>query len=57
LPGWWVEQKPARESRFAKVANSKALPKFLPAGPAVLNEKQVNAIAAKIEARCRDVEY
>jgi hypothetical protein len=57
LPGWWVEQKPGRESRLAKVTNPKTLARFLPAGPAVLNEKQINAIASKLEARCRDVEF
>ena len=57
LPGWWVELKPSRESRLAKVTNPKALAKFLPAGLAVLSEKQISAIACKIDDRCRDVEY
>jgi hypothetical protein len=57
LPGWWVENKPSRDSRFCRVANSKALAKFLSVGPAVLDQRQIEAIAAKLEARCRDVEY
>jgi hypothetical protein len=57
LPGWWVELKPARESRLCRVVNPKGLPKLLPGGAAVLDERQVASIAAKLEARCRDVEY
>jgi len=57
LPGWFVEMKPSRESRFAKVTNPKGLPRFLTSGPAVLNDEQIAAIATKLEARCRDVEY
>lgn len=57
LPGWWVEMKPARESRLAKVTNPKGLPKFLASGPNVLDATKIAAIAMKLEARCRDVEY
>lgn len=57
LPGWWVENKPSRDSRLCRVVNSKGLAKFLPNGPATLGQKQIDAIAAKLEARCRDVEY
>lgn len=57
LPGWWVEMKPARETRLCRVVNPKGLPKLLPGGSAVLDERQVASIAAKLEARCRDVEY
>jgi uncharacterized membrane protein (DUF485 family) len=57
LPGWWVELKPSRESRMARVINPKGLPKVLSNGPAVLNERQVEAIAARLDARCRDVVY
>jgi len=57
LPGWWVESKPSRESRLCRVTNPKGLPKFLASGSAVLSPKQINDIAAKLEARCRDVEY
>ncbi|MDI1248419.1 MAG: nuclease-related domain-containing protein [Lacunisphaera sp.] len=57
LPGWWVENKPSRDSRLCRVVNSKVLAKFLPNGPATLGQKQIDALAAKLEARCRDVEY
>lgn len=57
LPGWWVENKPSRDSRLCRVLNSKGLPKFLANGPTTLEQKQIDAIAAKLEARCRDVEY
>jgi hypothetical protein len=57
LPGWWVENKPSRDSRLCRVVNSKVLAKFLPNGPETLDPKQIDAIAAKLEARCRDVEY
>lgn len=57
LPGWWVEMKPSRDSRLCRVTNPKSLAKFLPAGATVLDQRQVDAIAAKLEARCRDVEY
>jgi len=57
LPGWWVEMKPTRESRLARVTNPKALPKFLASGPAMLNAVQIATIADKLAARCRDVEY
>jgi len=57
LHGWWVEMKPSRDSRMAKVTNPKGLSRFLASGPAVLSQIQIDAIAAKLEARCRDVEY
>lgn len=57
LPGWWVENKPARDARMAKVTNPKALPRFISAGPVVLNAAQIASIAGKLESRCRDVEY
>lgn len=57
LPGWWVENKPSRDSRLCRVINSKGLPKFLASGPAVLDQRQMDNIAANLEARCRDVEY
>ena len=57
LPGWWVEDKPSRDPRRCRVVNPKGLAAFLPAGAAVLDARQVAAIAAKLEARCRDVAY
>jgi hypothetical protein len=57
LPGWWVEMKPSRDSRVCRVTNPKGLTKFLPNGSAILTPQQVNNIAVKLEARCRDVEY
>lgn len=57
LPGWWIENKPSQDSRLCRVTNPKGLPSFLTRGPVVLDPKQIAAIAAKLEARCRDVEY
>jgi hypothetical protein len=57
LPGWWVDTKPARDSRLARVTNPKGLSKFLPSGPAILTEKQIGIVAAKLEARCRNVAF
>jgi hypothetical protein len=57
LPGWWVENKPSRDSRLCRVVNSKALAKFLANGSPVLDPRQIEIIAAKLESRCRDVEY
>lgn len=57
LPGWWVEMKPSRESRQCRVANPKALAKFIPSGPSFLSPPQIAAISAKLEARCRDVAF
>jgi hypothetical protein len=57
LPGWWVENKPSRDSRICRLVNPKALPQFLSNGSTVLTSQQITAIAAKLEARCRDVEY
>lgn len=57
LPGWFLELKPARSSRFCKVANPKWLAGMLTSGRAILNQSQIDAISTKLEARCRDVEY
>ena len=57
LPGWFVEPKPSRDSRMCRVTNPKGLPKFLASGSPLLSPKQIDAIAAKLEARCRDVKY
>jgi hypothetical protein len=57
LPGWWVEMKPSRDPRPCRVTNPKGLSKFLPGGVVVLAQDQIAAIAAKLEARCRDVAY
>jgi hypothetical protein len=58
LPGWWVQEvKPMKNPRLARVANPKWLPKWLSGAPVILNEKQVAAIASKLEERCRDVKY
>jgi hypothetical protein len=57
LPGWFVEMKPAQESRFCRVVNPSWLPDLLSAERAVLTRQQVDAAAAKLEARCRDVVY
>ena len=57
LPGWWVENKPSRDSRLCQVVNAKGLAKFLPVGAAIFDARQIEAVAAKLEARCRDVEY
>lgn len=57
LPGWFVEPRPSRDSRMCRVTNPKGLSKFLPSGPAVLDAAKIAAIATKLEARCRDVEY
>jgi hypothetical protein len=57
LPGWWVEMKPSRDTRLCRVTNPKGLPKLLPTGGTILSPQQIEAIAGKLEARCRDVEY
>lgn len=57
LPGWWVELKPARDSRLCRVTNPKGLTKLLPSGPTVLAAPQIHNIAVKLEARCRDVAF
>jgi hypothetical protein len=56
LPGWWLEMKPARESRLCRVVNPKWLPSLLRKQPALLSPKQIELIALRLEARCRDVE-
>jgi hypothetical protein len=57
LPGWWLEIRPSKNPRLCRVANPKWLPKWLGEAPVILNAKQVAAIAAKLEERCRDVKY
>ncbi len=57
LPGWWVENKPSRDSRLCRVVNSKGLVTFLSNGTAILDQRQIDSIVAKLDARCRDVEY
>lgn len=57
LPGWWVEMKPSRDPRRCRVTNPKGLPKLLPGGAMLMAPAQIEAIAAKLDARCRDVEY
>lgn len=57
LPGWFVEPRPSREKRLCRVTNPKGLAKFLSSGAAVLEQRQIDMIAIKLEARCRDVEY
>lgn len=57
LPGWWVDMKPARESRMCRVTNPKGLSRLLPAGGVILSPEKINNIAVRLEARCRDVEY
>lgn len=57
LPGWWVEMKPARDPRRCRVTNPKGLPKFLPNGPCLLVQAKIDEIAAKLDARCRDVAF
>ncbi|MDP2139042.1 MAG: nuclease-related domain-containing protein, partial [Candidatus Didemnitutus sp.] len=56
LPGWWVEKKPARESRVCAVVNPKWLPGMLGRERAVLDQKTIDLLALRIEAKCRDVE-
>ncbi|HEY8993635.1 MAG TPA: nuclease-related domain-containing protein [Lacunisphaera sp.] len=56
LPGWWLEKKPARETRLCQVVNPKWLPGMLDKQPAILSPKQVELISLRFEARCRDVE-
>jgi len=57
LPGWFVEPRPSRETRLCRVTNPKGLSRFLTSGSSVLSDQQINGIAGKLEARCRDVEY
>jgi hypothetical protein len=57
LPGWFVERKPSTDSRLCRVVNPKVLPDMLARDQGLLTRQQVDAIAAKLEARCRDVEY
>lgn len=56
LPGWWLDKKPTRESRLCAVVNPKWLPAMLAKQPAILSPKQIDLIALRLEARCRDVE-
>jgi hypothetical protein len=57
LPGWFVELKPATGARPCQVVNPKMLPDLLARDQDRLDRQQIEAIAAKLEARCRDVEY
>lgn len=57
LPGWWVEMKPSRDSRQCQVVNPKTLSMFLSNGAPILDQRQIAAIAVRLEARCRDVGY
>ena len=57
LPGWWLEMKPAKQTRLCRVVNPKWIPGILAKERPVLTPKQVELIALRLEARCRDVEY
>jgi hypothetical protein len=57
LPGWFVERKPSPDARLCRVANPKILPDLLARDQNLLTRQQIDAIAAKLEVRCRDVEY
>ncbi|HEY4301269.1 MAG TPA: nuclease-related domain-containing protein [Candidatus Didemnitutus sp.] len=57
LPGWWLENKPSRESRLCQVMNPKWLAERLGKQRPVLDDRQISSISAKLESRCRDVEY
>ena len=57
LPGWVVEMKPSQMPRLCQVTNPPGLDQMLPVAPAVVDLRLVDAISAKLEARCRDVEY
>jgi Nuclease-related domain len=57
LPGWVVEMKPAQMPRLCQVTNPQGLDQMLPVAPSVVDLRLVDAISAKLEARCRDVEY
>ncbi len=56
LPGWWVERKPSKESRVCRVVHPNWIPGILAEERPVLSPKQVELIALRLEARCRDVE-
>lgn len=57
LPGWWLENMPAKERRLCQVVNPKWLPGLLAKQSPLLTPKQVELIALRLDARCRDVEY
>jgi Nuclease-related domain len=57
LPGWWVEMKPSRDPRRCQVLNPKNLPAMLSGGANVVTPAQFAAIVARLEARCRNVEF
>lgn len=57
LPGWFVERKPSEGARRCLVVNPKSLPNLLAGDQDRLDHQQITAIARKLEARCRDVEY
>jgi hypothetical protein len=49
--------KPSQMTRLCQVTNPAGLDQMLPVAPAVVDLRLVDAISAKLEARCRDVEY
>ncbi len=57
LPGWFVERKPSTGARLCRVANPKVLPDLLAGAQDRLSRQQIDVIASRLEARCRDVEY
>jgi hypothetical protein len=57
LPGWVVDRKPSQEPRLCLVANPKMLPDLLAREQNLLTRQQIDAVAATLESRCRDVEY
>jgi hypothetical protein len=57
LPGWVVALKPSQDSRRCRVARPQDLSSQLLSGPVALTEAQISRISAKLEARCRDVDY
>ena len=57
LPGWFVERKPSSGARLCLVANPEVLPDLLARAQNRLDHQQITALATKLEARCRDVEY
>ena len=53
----YTRPKPSAESRLCRVANPKILPDLIARDQNLLTRQQIDAIATKLEARCRDVEY
>jgi hypothetical protein len=55
LPGWWVNEKPAKLP--IRVVNSKILPDVIRGrGERVLTDEQIDLIARQLDLVCRDVE-